>query len=79
VACLEPAHGIGRAVGLMRGLVGELEEMDEPGGLMTIEHTLLPPGLAHQHERGWAAVARQLADEPAAPAPPRVPIARRPN
>ena len=37
----------------------------EPRGgeqtLMTIEHTLLPPGLTGQHERGWAATARQLA------------------
>jgi hypothetical protein len=39
----------------------------EPRGneqtLMTIEHTLLPPGLVDQHERGWTAIAQQLADE----------------
>jgi uncharacterized protein YndB with AHSA1/START domain len=29
--------------------------------LMTITHELLPPGLADQHERGWAAIADQLA------------------
>ena len=29
--------------------------------LMTIRHTLLPPGVADQHERGWAAIAGQLA------------------
>lgn len=31
--------------------------------LMTIRHTQLPPGLADQHARGWAAVADQLAAE----------------
>jgi len=36
--------------------------------LMTIEHTLLPPGLAGQHQRGWAAIADQLAGELAATA-----------
>jgi hypothetical protein len=36
---------------------------------MTIEHTLLPPGLVGQHERGWTAIARQPADE-LAPEPP---------
>ena len=47
--------------------------------LMTIEHTLLPPGLVGQNERGWAAIARQLAHELTAPAPPRRPKTRRPN
>jgi uncharacterized protein YndB with AHSA1/START domain len=28
--------------------------------MMTIEHALLPPGLAEQHEHGWAAIAAQL-------------------
>jgi hypothetical protein len=37
---------------------------------MTIEHTLPPPRLVGQHERGWAAIARQLFDELTAPAPP---------
>jgi len=44
----------------------------------TIEHTLLRPGLVGQHERGWAAIARQLAAELTALAPPprpRVPEA----
>ena len=31
--------------------------------LPTIRHTQLPPGLADQHERGWAAIAGQLAAE----------------
>ena len=38
----------------------------EPRGddtLMTITHTLLPPGLAEQHASGWAAIAEQLAAE----------------
>jgi uncharacterized protein YndB with AHSA1/START domain len=43
----------------------------EPHGdgqtLMTIRHTLLPPGLTEQHERGWAAIAGQLAAELSAP------------
>jgi hypothetical protein len=57
----------------------------EPRGrqqtLMTIEHALLPPGLVGQHERGWAAIARQLADELAMPAtaPPPAPDARPAN
>ena len=37
----------------------------EPDGdgasVMTIEHALLPPALAPQHARGWAAIAGQLA------------------
>jgi uncharacterized protein YndB with AHSA1/START domain len=28
--------------------------------LMTIEHTLLPPGLLQRHQAGWAAIAGQL-------------------
>ena len=47
-----------------------LEPRDGQRTLMTIEHTLLPPGLVGQHERGWAAIARQLAHELTAPAPP---------
>lgn len=30
--------------------------------LMTIEHFLLPPGLADQHQAGWLAIADQLAE-----------------
>ena len=45
-----------------------LEPRENEQTLMTIEHTLLPPGLAGQHLRGWAAIADQLADELAAPA-----------
>jgi uncharacterized protein YndB with AHSA1/START domain len=45
-----------------------LEPWDGGQTLMTIEHTLLPPGLVGQHQRGWAAIARQLAAELAAPA-----------
>ena len=56
-----------------------LEPRERQQTLMTIEHTLLPPGLVGQHERGWAAIARQLADELTAPPLPRVPNARRPN
>ena len=37
----------------------------EPHGtgetLMTIHHALLPPGVAGDHERGWAAIAARLA------------------
>jgi uncharacterized protein YndB with AHSA1/START domain len=40
-----------------------LEPRENAQTLMTIEHTLLPPGLVDQHERGWAAIARQLAVE----------------
>ena len=43
-----------------------LEPHDGGQTLMTIEHTLLPPGLAGQHQRGWAAIADQLAAELAA-------------
>jgi uncharacterized protein YndB with AHSA1/START domain len=38
-----------------------LEPRENAQTLMTIEHTLLPPGLVDQHERGWAAIAQQLA------------------
>jgi len=37
--------------------------------LMTITHTLLPPGLADQHARAWEAIASQLAAKLAALAP----------
>jgi len=40
-----------------------LEPRENAQTLMTIEHTLLPPGLVDQHERGWAAIAQQLAVE----------------
>jgi uncharacterized protein YndB with AHSA1/START domain len=40
--------------------------------LMTITHTLLPPGLADQHARGWDAIASQLAAKLAALAPRRL-------
>jgi uncharacterized protein YndB with AHSA1/START domain len=43
-----------------------LEPRENEQTLMTIEHTLLPPGLVDQHERGWTAIAQQLADELAA-------------
>jgi len=43
-----------------------LEPWETGQTLMTIEHTLLPPGLADQHRRGWAAIADQLAGELAA-------------
>jgi uncharacterized protein YndB with AHSA1/START domain len=38
-----------------------LEPREGNQTLMTIRHELLPPGLAGQHERGWAAIAGQLA------------------
>jgi uncharacterized protein YndB with AHSA1/START domain len=38
--------------------------------LMTIEHSLLPPGLTDQHARGWTAIAGQL-DRALASTPPR--------
>jgi uncharacterized protein YndB with AHSA1/START domain len=47
-----------------------LEPRDDGQTLMTIEHTLLPPGLAGQHQRGWVAIADQLAGELAAPVHP---------
>jgi hypothetical protein len=40
-----------------------LEPHDDAQTLMTIEHTLLPPGLVGQHLRGWTAIADQLAAE----------------
>jgi len=40
-----------------------LEPRENAQTLMTIEHTLLPPGLVDQHERGWAVIAQQLAVE----------------
>jgi len=43
-----------------------LEPRDNEQTLMTIEHTLLPPELVDQHERGWTLIARQLAEELAA-------------
>jgi hypothetical protein len=38
-----------------------LEPREDSQTLMTIRHTLLPPGLADQHEHGWEAIAGQLA------------------
>jgi len=46
-----------------------LEPREHRQTLMTIEHTLVPPGLVGQHARGWTAIARQLAEELAAAAP----------
>jgi uncharacterized protein YndB with AHSA1/START domain len=40
-----------------------LEPRENAQTLMTIEHTLLPPELVDQHERGWAAIAQQFAVE----------------
>jgi uncharacterized protein YndB with AHSA1/START domain len=40
-----------------------LEPRERGQTLMAIRHTLLPPGLAAQHARGWAAIAGQLAAE----------------
>ena len=45
-----------------------LEPREVGQTLMTIRHTLLPPGLADQHARGWEAIAAQLAAE-LSPAP----------
>ena len=45
-----------------------LEPRDNKQTLMTIQHTLLPPGLVGQHQRGWVAIAHQLAGELATPA-----------
>ncbi|HEY4463749.1 MAG TPA: SRPBCC domain-containing protein [Streptosporangiaceae bacterium] len=54
----------------IRTVVSVLLEPWEGGQtLMTIEHTLLPAGLAGQHARGWTAIAGQLAEELAAAAP----------
>jgi uncharacterized protein YndB with AHSA1/START domain len=38
-----------------------LEPREDNQTLMTIRHTMLPPGLTDQHERGWEAIAGQLA------------------
>ena len=46
-----------------------LEPAPDEQTLMTIRHTLLPPDLAGQHERGWAAIAAQLAAKLAGLAP----------
>jgi uncharacterized protein YndB with AHSA1/START domain len=40
-----------------------LEPRENEQTLMTIQHTLLPPGLVGQHQRGWTAIAHQLAGE----------------
>jgi uncharacterized protein YndB with AHSA1/START domain len=37
-----------------------LEPASADETLMTITHTLLPPDVVDQHERGWAAIAAQL-------------------
>jgi len=50
-----------------------LEPRERQQTLMTIEHALLPPELVDQHERGWTAIAGQLAGELAAPASTRPP------
>jgi hypothetical protein len=47
-----------------------LEPHGPAGTLMTITHLRLPPGLAGQHERGWAAIGEQLAARLAATAGP---------
>src|SRR5215472_3122004 len=61
----------------LRSVVSVLLEPREDGQtLMTIRHTLLPPGLAGQHERGWEAIARQLAARLSA-APPALGAALR--
>jgi len=45
-----------------QSLVTVTIEPDGPGySLMTIEHTLLPSGIADQHARGWAQIGEQLA------------------
>jgi uncharacterized protein YndB with AHSA1/START domain len=49
-----------------------LEPRENEQTLMTIEHTLLPPGLVDQHERGWTAIAEQLAEELATSGPSSV-------
>ena len=51
----DPSHG---------SVVTVLLEPSEGGQtLMTIRHTLLPPGLTDQHTRGWETIAAQLAAE----------------
>ena len=44
-------------------LIQRMEPRENQQTLMTIEHTLLPPDLVDEHERGWAAIAQQLAEE----------------
>ena len=46
-----------------------LEPREDNQTLMTIRHTLLPPGLTDRHERGWEAIAGQLAAKLSAAAP----------
>ena len=51
----DPSHG---------SVVTVLLEPSEGGQtLMTIRHTLLPPGLTDQHTSGWETIAAQLAAE----------------
>ncbi len=38
-----------------------LEERGADETMMTIEHAQLPPGEAGPHQRGWGAIAAQLA------------------
>ncbi len=40
-----------------------LEPRGDNETLMTIHHTLLPPGLIDQHQSGWVRIAEQLAAE----------------
>ena len=55
----------------LKSVVNELlEPRENEQTFMTIEHTLLPPDLVGQHERGWTAIAQQLAEE-LAPSGPR--------
>ncbi len=55
-----------------------LEAREDEQTLMTIEHSLLPSGLAGQHAHGWTAIAGQLAAQLAAGASlPRQPPAGR--
>jgi uncharacterized protein YndB with AHSA1/START domain len=49
--------------GLMSVVNVLLEPLANEQTLMTIEHTLLPPDLVGQHQRGWTAIADQLASE----------------
>jgi len=45
-----------------------LEPRENEQTLMTIQHTLLPPGLVGQHQRGWTVIAHQLAEVLVTPA-----------
>ena len=57
---------------LVRSVVDvRLEPHGPAATLMTITHLRLPPGLAGQHERGWAAIGGQLAARLAATPGPR--------